>query len=393
MSGTSSLTGAKLSLRRQVGQLFLVGLGATTLDANERAWLKLLRPGGFVLFRRNIEQTRQTVELLHEATESAAGSADHIPAMRALDLEGGLVDRLRHVLCPTPSAAMVATFGSKRDAKRHGALIGRAARLHGFNTTLAPVLDLALPESAPVMQSRVYGPTADDVIAYARAFLEGLRTERVLGCGKHFPGLGGGTLDSHQATPHILRSWDQLWAEDIAPYRALLTRLPMIMVSHATYPRLRRVASEPASVSRFWIGETLRRRMGYDGLVLSDDMEMGGLLTQMSIEDASVAAIVAGTDLLEICKDPTLVFRAYEAVLSEAERSPVFRTRVRRACSRVVAHKQRLLDPHLPRTATVEQIARLRGNILLFTAELEASQRARTQPGAWSTAAERAKAL
>ncbi len=372
MSGT-------LSLRRQVGQLFLVGLGAATLDASERAWLKLLRPGGFVLFRRNIEEAAQATQLLHEATEAAAGAGEHLPAIRALDLEGGLVDRLRDALCPTPSAAMVATFGSKRDAKRHGAMIGRAARLHGFNTTFAPVLDLALPESAPVMRTRVYGPTADDVIVYARSFLEGLRTERVLGCGKHFPGLGGGTLDSHHATPQILRSWDELWAEDIAPYRALLARLPIIMVSHATYPRLRRIEDVPASVSRFWITETLRRRMGYDGLVLSDDMEMGGLLTQMSIEDASVAAIVAGTDLLEVCKDPALVFRAYEAILSEAEGSPVFRARVRRACSRVIEHKQRLLDAQLPRAATAEQIARLRRDILLFTAELEASERARTQ--------------
>ncbi len=366
-----------MPIRHQVGQLFLVGLGGPSLDAAERAWLRLLRPGGFILFQRNIEASAQTTQLLRDATEAAAGPIEHIPAMRALDLEGGLVDRLRDLISSTPSAAMVATYGSKRDARRHGEMIGRATRLHGFNTTFAPVLDLALPESAPVMRTRVYGATSEAVVAYARPFLDGLRAERVLGCGKHFPGLGGGTLDSHHATPRILRTWDELWYDDISPYRILLPRLPIVMVSHATYPRVRNVEEEPASVSRFWIAETLRNRMGYDGLVLTDDMEMGGLLTQMSIEEASVAAIVAGSDLLEVCKDPALIIRAYEAVLAETERSPVFRARVRRACARVIAHKQRLLDPQLPRNATPEQITRLRRDVLLFTSELEATKRAR----------------
>ncbi len=367
-----------LPLRHQVGQLFLVGLSGPALEPVERGWLRLLRPGGFVLFRRNIEQGAQTTTLLREATAAAGGDGEQIPALRALDLEGGLVDRLRDLLAPSPSAAAVAATGAARHAKRHGELIGRSARLLGFNTTFAPVLDLALPQAAPVMRTRVYGQTPDAVLRYALPFLQGLRAERVLGCGKHFPGLGGGTLDSHAATPSIRRTWDQLWDGDIAPYRELLSLLPIVMVAHATFPKVPGAGAEPASVSRFWITETLRRRIGYEGLILSDDMEMGGLLTRMTMEEASVRAIAAGSDLLEICKEPALVFRAYEAVLAEAERSPTFRALVRRAYTRVVALKGRLLSPLLPRNATADQLARLRSDIRVFTSEIEAGEHAGT---------------
>ncbi len=363
-------------LRHQVGQLFLVGLGGTELDGAERAWLRLLRPGGFILFRRNIQEGAQTAALLREAMEAAAGAGEHIPAIRALDLEGGLVDRLRDLLGPSPAAATVAATGSKRSAQLHGELIGRSARLLGFNTTFAPVLDLALPPAQPVMRTRVYGDTPEAVVRYALPFLDGLRSERVLGCAKHFPGLGGGTLDSHLETPRILRTWAELWDEDIAPYRDLLRRLPFIMVAHAAYPLVRAGGETPASVSRFWIHDTLRRRLGFEGMILSDDMEMGGLLNRMRIEDAAVEALMAGANLLEVCKDPALIFRAFEAVLGEAERSLAFRSLVRRCYTRVAAHKGKLLNPQLPRNPTSEQLARIRSELRLFQTELAASERA-----------------
>lgn len=362
-----------LSLRHQVGQLFLVGLSGTELSDVERAWLQLMRPGGFILFRRNIEQAAQTTTLLREAAQAAGQmSSEHIPALRAVDVEGGLVDRLRDLIAPSPSPAAVAATGRSRDAKRHGQLIGRSARLLGLNATFAPVLDLALPASASVMRTRVAGPTAEAVLRYAAPFLAGLHGERVLGCGKHFPGLGGGMLDSHAAMPSIKRTWEQLWDEDIAPYRDLLRTLPIVMVAHANYPLVQEAGSMPASVSRFWVTRILRKRLRYEGLILTDDMEMGGLLSQMSIEDASVAALLAGADLLEICKDPALVLRGYTAVLGEAERSAAFRALVRSACTRVLAHKRRLLQPLLPRNASPAQLASLRADIQSFAASLPA---------------------
>ncbi len=333
------------TLRHQIGQLFLIGLSGPSLTPVERAILRLLRPGGVILFRRNIEAAAQTTALLREAAEAAGGDGERIPFLRALDLEGGLVDRLRDLLGPTPSPAAVAVHGSAALARRHGELIGRACRLLGFHTPLAPVLDL----HCPVLRTRSAGPTPSEVLAYAGAFIEGLHAERVLACGKHFPGLGGSALDSHHATPSIPHTFERLWAEDLRPYRELASKLPIVMAAHAMYPA---ADDRLASTSRYWLTEVLRRKLDYEGLILSDDMEMGGLLSQTGIEEASVEALLAGTDLLEVCRDPALILRAYEAVLGEAERSAAFRDRVRRTAARVQAHKHRLLSPLLPRDAT-----------------------------------------
>ncbi|HEY0785177.1 MAG TPA: glycoside hydrolase family 3 N-terminal domain-containing protein [Acidobacteriaceae bacterium] len=354
------------TLRGQAGRLIVAGLEGTSLSPLDQAWLRLLRPSGIVLFRRHLEQAAQTTALLREAAQLCGGNV-----LRMLDLEGGLVDRLRDLLAPMPSAAEVAASGLATQARRHGKLIGRAARLLGFNTALAPVLDLALPEALPVMRTRVVSADPYAVSAYATTFLEGLRSEGVIGCGKHFPGLGGGSIDSHTATPQIQRTWAQLWTEDIQPYREVAAHLPMVMISHATYPRVTR-DDKPASISPFWVGSVLRRRMQYTGLVVSDDMEMGGILSYMPIEEAAVQAIAVGTDLIEICRDPSLVLRAYEGLLREAERSPSFRLKVRRAAARVEANKALLIDAQLPRNATNVQLERLRNDIHAFTQSLAA---------------------
>lgn len=325
-----------MPLRGQVGQLLIVGLEGTTLTATERAWLKLIRPSGVILFRRNIEEPAQTVQLLREATEIIGK-----PIFRCVDLEGGLVDRLRDLIAPMPAPAAVFASGKQSLYKKHGRLIAQEARLLGFNAVFAPVLDLALPESSPVMRTRVVSADPDQVITYAGAFLQGFAAEGILSCGKHFPGLGGGTLDSHEAMPVIARNWDELWQEDMAPYRALAKQLPMIMVAHAAYPQAAK-KTLPASISPYWITQVLRKKMSYTGLVISDDMEMGGILTQRSMEEASVEAISAGTDLLEICKDPSLVLRAYEALLSEAERSSGFQRKIQSSCKRIVTSQKKL---------------------------------------------------
>ena len=352
-----------MNLRQQVGQLIIAGVEGPELTAIERAWLKLLRPGGVILFRRNIEDASQVTALLRDVTEIAGA-----PLFRCVDLEGGLVDRLRDLTAPMPSAAAVFATGKHKNFVKHGKLIGQEAKALGFNTVFAPVLDLGLPVSAAVMRTRVVSADPKDVTVYALAFVEGLEAEGVLGCGKHFPGLGGGTLDSHETMPRIERTWRELWEQDLAVFRALAPRLPMMMVAHAAYPKVRDMV--PASISPYWISTVLRKRVGFSGLVVSDDMEMGGILAQASIEEAAVKAVLAGMDVIEICKDPALVLRAYEALLTEAERSAAFRRRVEAAARRVVKHKNRYLDAAMPRPASAAQIEKLRTKVKRFAEDV-----------------------
>ncbi len=366
-------------VRKAAGSLMVVGLAGTELTALERSWLKLVRPAGIILFRRNIVDARQTRALLSAAT---AHCVTH--SLRCVDVEGGTVDRLRDALAPMPSAQAVARAdagernatnpshsqktrkdGASAFAREHGELVGRAVSAFGFNTTLAPVLDLALPGSADVMGTRASASTSEGVVNYARGFLNGLAAEGVVGCGKHFPGLGGGTLDSHLETPSIARCSKDLWLEDLAPYRELRKALPMVMVSHAAYPKTRG-STRPASVSPYWITTVLRKRIGYKGIVFSDDLEMGGILKYMPIEEAVIAAVRAGMDLMEICHSPELILRAYESLISEAERSKAFAAMLAEREKRTAKLRAKLFGARPADALTTRQFDALRSRIVRF---------------------------
>jgi beta-N-acetylhexosaminidase len=365
-----------MTVRQAAGSLLVVGLGGTELTALERAWLGLVRPGGVILFRRNIKDPQQTRALLEEATGFCCPRA-----VRCVDVEGGTVNRLRDALAPIASAQAVAaamrvrTLSQKvrKDgapvssalARQHGELIARSVKAFGFNTTLAPVVDLALPEAAEVLGSRTAGPNAAEVIGYAREFLAGVAAHGVVGCGKHFPGLGGAAGDTHFVTPEIERTWQQMWDEDVVPYRELHRAMPVIMMNHAAYPKTPG-KNEPASASRFWITETLRKRIGYKGIILSDDLEMGGILKFLPVEEAAVAAIRAGSDLLEICHSPELILRSYDALVSLGERSAAFR-KVLMTTARDAARKRtRLYARGVAPAFNANRLEALRKNILEF---------------------------
>jgi beta-N-acetylhexosaminidase len=366
----------KTNLRQAAGSLLVVGLGTTELTGLERAWLKLVRPAGVILFRRNIADARQTRALLAEATALCAPNS-----FRCVDMEGGTVDRLRDALAPMPSAQSVAE-AARRTGKRgivreHGELIARGVKAFGFNTTLAPVLDLAERDSAEVMGTRAAGSTEEEVIDYARDFLAGLAAQGVVGCGKHFPGLGGGTRDSHRETPEIRRCASELWRKDLAPYRALRDELPMIMVNHAAYPDTPGKV-RPASVSPYWITKVLRKRLGYKGIIFSDDMEMGGILKFIPIEEAAIAAIRAGMDVLEICQSPELILRAYEALIAEGERSAAFAKLLVGRAERLARRRSELFAGAESTALTVKQFEALRGRIVRFSETVRMAQEAPT---------------
>ena len=343
----------------------VVGICGTELTSFERTWLRLIQPSGIILFRRNIESASQTRALLTTATSLCA-----LHAFRCVDVEGGTVDRLRDALTAIPSAQSVFNTGNPTLMRQHGELIARAILAFGFNTTLAPVLDLALPASSAVMTTRSTSPTADGVITYAHNFLAGLRAHGVVGCGKHFPGLGAGTLDSHHDTPSIHRPMRTLLNEDLAPYRALHSELPMIMVNHAAYPGTPSKQT-PATASSFWASTILRKRLKYKGIIFSDDLEMGGILKFLPIDQAAIAAIRSGIELIEICHSPELILTSYESLLREAEHSAAFRSLILSRANHVSRQRTRLFAKPTPKPLTATQLESLRTRIQKFRETIE----------------------
>jgi beta-N-acetylhexosaminidase len=239
--------------------------------------------------------------------------------------------------------------------------MGGNCRAFGFNVDFAPVLDLAFEASRPVMSSRAVSNDPRDAAKYAAEFLKGLRAVGVLGCGKHFPGLGEGTLDSHLELPVIKKPLKKLWTEDLVPYRLLRAQLPMVMVSHAAYPPVTKDRT-PASLSKVWITDILRKKIGYRNLIVSDDLEMGGVLSAASIGDAAVRFVRAGGDLCLVCHREDRILEVHEKLVRTAERDATFARRAAESVLRVAAFRrkwQKLLRMSKPSsTSRIETLSR-----------------------------------
>jgi beta-N-acetylhexosaminidase len=342
--------------QNDIGQLLIVGFDGVEMSIRLSSLLTRLQPAGVILFARNIKSAERTWQLLRDSQKCVA-----TPLFTCVDLEGGSVDRFREALGPTPSAAEVFATGDRKLFRKHGEIIGANCRALGFNVDFAPVLDLAFEASRSVMRSRAVSMNPRETAIYAREFLAGLRAANVLGCGKHFPGLGEGTLDSHHELPVIEKSLKRLWAEDLVPYRTLRRQLPMAMVSHAAYPQVT-CDRTPASLSKIWIRDVLRKRIGYRGLIVSDDLEMGGVLSAAPIGQAAVEFVRARGDLCLVCHRQDYVEEAYEALAQASEKDSKFAGRVSDSSRRVLAFKKRaakMLRPgKAPTAAMVAKMSR-----------------------------------
>ena len=327
---------ARMARAENVGQLLVIGFDGAEISSRLASLLSRIQPAGVILFARNITGAEQTHRLLRECQKHVS-----TPLFTCVDLEGGQVDRFRNVLGSAPSAADVFATRDRKLFRKHGRIIGENCRALGFNVDFAPVLDLAFEASRTVMSSRAVSADPREVIIYVREFLFGLREAGVLGCGKHFPGLGEGKLDSHHELPVIRKALKQMWVEDISPYRILRNRLPFVMVSHAAYPKVTG-DDAPASLSKKWITDVLRKRIRYNGVIASDDMEMGAVQKFAPIEESVVQHVRAGGDLALICHSEELITRGYEALRREAERDARFRTRIAGSARRVQKLKKLL---------------------------------------------------
>jgi beta-N-acetylhexosaminidase len=339
-----------------VGQLLIVGFNGAEMTPRLSSLLTRLQPAGVILFARNIKSAEQTWRLLRDCRKCVSA-----PLFTCVDLEGGTVDRFRTVLGPTPSAAEVFATGDRKLFRKHGQIIGENCRALGFNVDFAPALDLAFEASRSVLSSRAVSTNPRQAAVYGREFLAGLRAARLLGCGKHFPGLGEGKLDSHHQLPVIEKPLKKLWAEDLSPYRTLRRQMPFVMVSHAAYPHVTHDRT-PASLSKVWITDILRKRIGFRNLIVSDDLEMGGVLSAVPVGQAAVQHIRAGGDLCLICHREDYMLQAYQELVKTAERDAKFAGQVETAVERVLTFKKKcrkiLRSGNAPAAARVAKLSR-----------------------------------
>lgn len=352
-------------LRKLAGQLLTIGIEGQDAGAECRDLISTVEPGGVIFFQHNIANEQQFAILVSQVSELLSDTHPYL----ALDLEGGLVDRFRELIGPLPSVQRAVQAGL---AAELGEVAGRELAAFSLNVDFAPVLDLGSDESKEVMGTRTAGSSPTRVALFAQDFLDGLEKLGIIGCGKHFPGLGGGTIDSHMGMPTIVKNLSALWDQDLLPYRELSGQLPMVMVAHAWYPEVERelcgtTSPRPATLSPAIINQLLRKRIGYEGLIVCDDLEMGGALVGRSIEEAAVGAIRAGCDILLVCHNAANVEKVHTALVIEAERSTEFRGLIEKVAARITAAKMRHLGISTPGKAAERDFNDLRNRLQQLT--------------------------
>ena len=279
-----------------LGQLILTGVPGKEIDPATAALFRRVQPGGFILFGRNIESAGQLRKLIDDLRALSA-----VEPIITIDQEGGRVSRLRLIGSEPPNAQQLRDKGDVELVRRHGILTGRLLRLFGFNLDLCPVLDISFDDDADnSLRGRCYGRDVAEVIRLAGAFNDALRTEGIASCGKHFPGYSAATIDAHHDLPLIERTLEELNTHELAVFREFAGRVDSMMICHGWYPSLE-PEKTAASLSRRIITDLLRGELGFDGLVMTDDLDMGAILNEYSLAETIRRAIGAGNDLAMIC--------------------------------------------------------------------------------------------
>ncbi len=328
-----------------IGQLLLTGVPGKTLDAETARRFSQLQPGGYILFGRNIESPAQLRHLIDDLRDLS-----EVEPVITIDQEGGRVSRLRLIGEEPPNARQLREKNDLALIRTHGTLTGRLLRQFGFNLDLCPVLDIAFDDEADnSLKGRCYGSNVPEIITKAGAFNEALHAAGVLSCGKHFPGYAAAAVDPHEAVPVITRSRAELDACELAPFRALLPQLDSLMVCHSIYPAFD--SARPASLSRPVIDQLLRRELGYEGLVMTDDLDMGAILDSTPFDETMICALEAGNDLLMICHRVEMGEAALAAVDRGADRRAIDR-----ALASIARFKRRLAPPDLFDEAVLQSI-------------------------------------
>ena len=344
-----------LPFEQQVGQFFFIGLPGTEVDSETRELIQEIQPGGIILFGRNIETPEQVRKLLDDARALVP-----TPMLCGIDQEGGLVDRLREIFPPMPSARALRQHGDLAGVRTLGRITGELLRMLGFNINFAPVMSIITQERSQLtngLYSRSFGRSPGEVLGYTTVYMRGLQGTGLLGCLKHFPGIGAGSVDSHIEMPLVPLSRDDLLAQDLAPYIELFQRLDdrvrVVMVSHGGFPNIDIKKGttggliEPASISASIVTHLLRQELGYNHLVVTDDLEMGAIAKHCEIEVAAVKAFAAGEDMLLICVTPETIRRGYKALLKAASEKRITERQIKASLKRIAATKA-LAQPPMP---------------------------------------------
>ena len=327
-------------LREKIGQLFMVGFDALEANDHIKTLIRQQRVGGVILFRRNVHTPQQVSALCRELQQINA-EVSAIPLLISIDQEGGMVMRIEQGVTPIPAAMAFQAAGSVIDCERLNQVSGDEMRQVGINMLLAPVLDVNNNRSNPVIGVRAYGEDAATVIDYGMAAMRGQQSTGVAVTAKHFPGHGDTATDTHYAMALVPHDKARLHAVELAPFRAAIAAgVDAIMTAHVVFPAFELDTSVPATLSKGVLTDLLRGEMGYQGVVISDCLEMAAIADGVGISGGAIATLQAGADIVLISHRQAQQQAAIEAVVAAVESGAIPMARIDEALARVLALKR-----------------------------------------------------
>ena len=328
-----------MSLEEKIGQMLLIGIDGTEIDEGALSMLRDYHVGGVILFDRNMNNKYQ-VTGLNANLQRLNKEYNKLPLYLCVDQEGGMVARMKQGLTVAPAAARIAEQGTPEDARRWAYQTAMELETIGFNVNFAPVLDIGIP------YGRSYGHDAASVSKFTEAACRGYDQAGIIYSLKHFPGMGKSEVDPHTEQYRITASKEILLQEDTIPFKNIIQNFDnqdfMVMVGHLIYTGLDTL---PASVSPQVINNFLRNELGFQGIVITDDMEMGALTSMYGFREMGVAAVQAGVDVLLVCHNYEHQQQVYQGVLEAVKTNKLTTAAIDAAAVRIVENKMiKLLD-------------------------------------------------
>lgn len=344
----------ELTVKQMLGQKLVFGFHGEHMSEEFISLVKEYKIGNVILFLRNVKSAQQLRRLCGEIQELIQKETGY-PAFIIIDQEGGMVTRLPEDAVNVPGAMALAATGEEDNARLASQITIRQLRGLGPNFNMAPVLDVNNNPQNPVIGVRSFGDDPQRVAAFGEAAIAPYLGSGVLCCGKHFPGHGDTAVDSHLGIPRVDKTEQELEQLELIPFRrAIAAGIPAIMISHVLFPNIG-TEQVPCTMSRYFITDLLKKKLGFQGLVLTDCMEMLAIQEHYGTPEGTVAAIKAGVDLAEISSSIHLLWGAAKAVNEAAQRGEFDMEEIRASVDKILRYKQQLFCQPEPSLCNLEQ--------------------------------------
>lgn len=330
----------EMSIEEKVGQLVIVGVDGYENNDNSKQLIEKYHVGGFILFKKNIQDYHQTLALLNSLKE--ANSINRNPLFLSVDEEGGRVSRMPDEFLKFPTNKEIGELSNSDLSYKVGSIIGEELKSFGFNMDFAPVLDINSNPKNPIIGDRSFGTDASIVTKLGIQTMKGLQDQNIISVVKHFPGHGDTAVDSHKGLPRVNNDLARLRNFELIPFSAAIeNKVDVIMVAHILLPNID--AQYPASFSKTIISDILRTDMNFDGVVITDDFTMGAIVKNYDIGEAAVKSIKAGSDIVLVCHDFDKEEAVLKALLKAVQTGTISLDRLDQSVNRILKLKQKYM--------------------------------------------------